>query len=131
MLLNLTKIKGLVRTSCFCCAGLNSYFGASAHSRRSPIAKANENLSMLESLLSRQYFPWGRGKKLNRVGKGVPDIYVVFRFGAKLTILGATNFRVPRSFNLKVSAGVSPQRQYGEYSLKINKVKKMKMAPGS
>ena len=70
-------------------------------------------------------------KKLSRVGKGVPDIYVVFRFGAKLTILGATDFRVPRSFNLKESADLSPRRQYGEYSLKINKVKKMKMAPGN
>ena len=70
-------------------------------------------------------------KKLRRVGKGVPDIYVVFRFGAKLTILEVTNFRVPKSFNLKVSAGVSPRRQYGECSLKINKVKKMKMAPGN
>ena len=30
-------------------------------------------------------------KKLSRVGKGVPDMYVAFRFGAKLIILGATN----------------------------------------
>ena len=65
------------------------------------------------------------------VGKGVPTIYVVFRFGAKSTILGATDFRVPRSFNLKVSADVRSGRQYGEYSLKINKVKKMKMTPGN
>ena len=30
-------------------------------------------------------------KKLSRVGKGVPKIYVAFRFGLKLTILGAAN----------------------------------------
>ena len=32
-----------------------------------------------------------REKKLIRVGKWVPDMYVAFRFGAKLTILEATN----------------------------------------
>ena len=36
-----------------------------------------------------------------------------------------------RSFNLKVSAGVRAGRQYGEYSLKINKVNKMKMKSGN
>ena len=30
------------------------------------------------------------GKKLSRIWRGVPDVYVAFRFGAKLTILGAT-----------------------------------------
>lgn len=30
-------------------------------------------------------------KKLYRVGRGIPDAYLAFRFGAKLTILGATN----------------------------------------
>ena len=29
--------------------------------------------------------------KLSREGKGVPDIDVAFRFGTKLTMLGATN----------------------------------------
>ena len=32
-----------------------------------------------------------RGKILSRVGKGVPGVDVAFRFGAKLTLLGATN----------------------------------------
>ena len=128
MLLNLTKIKGLVHTSCFCSAGLNSYFGASTHSQRSPIAKANENLLILESLLSRQYFPWGRGKKTQKGRKGSPRH---LRCVSIWRILEVTNFRVPKSFNLKVSAGVSPRRQHGECSLKINKVKKMKMAPGN
>ena len=31
---------------------------------------------------------------------------------------------------MKVSADVRVGRQYGEYSLKINKAKKMKMTPG-
>ena len=35
-----------------------------------------------------------------------------------------------RSFNLKVSAGVRAGGQCGEYSLKINNVKKMKIHPG-
>ena len=30
-------------------------------------------------------------KKLSRVAKGIPDVYLAFRFGAKWTILGATN----------------------------------------
>ena len=30
-------------------------------------------------------------EKLSRVEKGVPDIDVSFRFGTKLTMLGATN----------------------------------------
>ena len=30
-------------------------------------------------------------EKLSRVGKGVSDIDVAFRFGTKLTMLGATN----------------------------------------
>ena len=37
----------------------------------------------------------------------------------------------PSSFNLKVSAGVRGGRKYGEYSWKINKVKKTKMTPGN
>ena len=37
---------------------------------------------------------------------------------------------ITRSFNLKVSAGVRAGRKYGEYSLKRNKVKKMKMTLG-
>ena len=36
---------------------------------------------------------------------------------------------ITRSLNLKESAGVRAGMQYGEYSLKINKVKKMKMIP--
>ena len=32
-----------------------------------------------------------RGKKLSRVGKRVPEMYVVFRFGPQLAILGPTN----------------------------------------
>ena len=32
-----------------------------------------------------------RDKILSRVGKGVPEVNVAFRFGAKLTLLGATN----------------------------------------
>ena len=32
-----------------------------------------------------------RGKILSRVGKGVLDVDVAFRFGAKLTLLEATN----------------------------------------
>ena len=30
-------------------------------------------------------------KKLSRVGKGIPDMYIVFRFGAKIAIFRATN----------------------------------------
>ena len=30
-------------------------------------------------------------KKLNKVGKGMLEVYLAFRFGAKLTSLGATN----------------------------------------
>ena len=30
-------------------------------------------------------------KKLYRVAKGIPDVYLAFSFGAKLTILVATN----------------------------------------
>ena len=33
------------------------------------------------------------------------------------------------SFNLKVKAGIRVGREYGEYSLKINEVKKIKMTP--
>ena len=33
----------------------------------------------------------GRGPKLSRVGKGIPDGYLAFGFGAKINILGATN----------------------------------------
>ena len=39
----------------------------------------------------RNYFEAHFGFQLSRVGKGVPDVDVAFRFGAKLTILGATN----------------------------------------
>ena len=39
----------------------------------------------------RSYNFGGRGKKNIRVRKGIPDMYVAFRFCAKLTILGATN----------------------------------------
>ena len=39
----------------------------------------------------RSYNSGGRGKKNIRVRKGIPDMYVAFRFCAKLTILGATN----------------------------------------
>ena len=35
-----------------------------------------------------------------------------------------------RSFSLKVSAGVRDGKKYREYSLKINKVKKMRVTPG-
>ena len=34
-------------------------------------------------------------------------------------------------FALKVSAGGRAGRKYGEYSLKIDKVKKIKMTPGN
>ena len=30
-------------------------------------------------------------KELNKVGKGMLEVYLAFRFGAKLTRLGATN----------------------------------------
>ena len=33
----------------------------------------------------------GRGAKLSRVGKGIPDGYLAFGFGAKLNTLGAVN----------------------------------------
>ena len=39
----------------------------------------------------RSYNSGGRGEKNIRVRKGIPDMYVAFRFCAKLTILGATN----------------------------------------
>ena len=39
----------------------------------------------------RPYNSWGRVKKLSRVGKGIPDMYIEFRFGAKITIFRATN----------------------------------------
>ena len=38
-----------------------------------------------------------RGKKLSRAGKGVPDTYVVFRFGSKLIFRG--NQRICTSKN--------------------------------
>ena len=33
----------------------------------------------------------GRGKKLSRVGKGILNVYLVFCFGVKVTIFGATS----------------------------------------
>ena len=41
----------------------------------------------------------GRGAKLSRVGKGIPNAYLAFGFGAKLNILGATS-RVARVKNI-------------------------------
>ena len=42
--------------------------------------------------MSENLVKWEKGVKiLSRVGRGVSDKYVAFRFGAKLTILGATN----------------------------------------
>ena len=41
-----------------------------------------------------------RGKKLSRVGKWVPDMYVAFRFGAKWTIFNRGNKRIWSSKNL-------------------------------
>lgn len=33
----------------------------------------------------------GRGKKLSRVGKGMLNVYLVFCFGTKVAIFGATS----------------------------------------
>ena len=44
-----------------------------------------------------------RSKKLSRVGKWVPDMYITFRFGAKLTILEATNGFGRVKIRIKVS----------------------------
>ena len=52
---------------------------------------------------------------------------VLLRLLSKVSIVGTNT----RSFNLKVSAGAKAERKYGEHSLKINKVKKMKMTPGN
>ena len=41
----------------------------------------------------RSYNSGGRGKKNIRVRKGIPDMYVAFRFCAKLTILIRGNQR--------------------------------------
>ena len=60
----------------------------------------NGNLLMPENLVMTSAYArttvrtdsGSRGKKLSRIGKwAVPDMYVTFRFGAKITILGATN----------------------------------------
>ena len=50
----------------------------------------NELSSIARRVFYKAKFPF-QLRKVSRVGKGVPDIDVAFRFGAKLTILGATN----------------------------------------
>ena len=42
-------------------------------------------------------------ENLIRVGKGVPDIYFAFRFGAKLTIFGVTNGVARAKIQIEVS----------------------------
>ena len=48
-----------------------------------------------QNVKERNYFEAHFGFQLSRVGKGVPDDDLKFRFSAKLTILGVTN-RVAR-----------------------------------
>ena len=51
-----------------------------------------ENMVMTSAYARPPVHSLGVGvKKVSRVGKGVPDIYVAFRFGLKLTFLGTTN----------------------------------------
>ena len=57
-------------------------------SLRSPIAIVNGNLSKPENLVLTSVYTvrtdsMDRGKKLSRVGKGIPDMHVAFLFGAK------------------------------------------------
>ena len=63
-----------------------------ARSARSeaPYLRENGNLSRLENLAMTyaRALSGSRGKKLSKVGKGVSDKAVAFRFSAKLTILG-------------------------------------------
>ena len=55
-----------------------------------PYLRENGNLSRLENLAMTyaRALSGSRGKKLSKVGKGVSEKAVAFRFSAKLTILG-------------------------------------------
>lgn len=61
-----------------------------ARSAQAPYLGENGNLSRLENLAMTyaRALSGGRGKKLSKVGKGVSDKAVAFRFSEKLTILG-------------------------------------------
>ena len=60
-----------------------------------PYLRENGNLSMLENLAMTSAYArslsGSRGRKLRKVGTGVSDKAVAFRFSPKLTILGETN----------------------------------------
>lgn len=79
-----------------------------SHARsRPPLVKKIGNLSIRENLLMTSVHARktirtdaeGRSKKLSRVGKGMLEVYLAFRFGAKVTIFGATSV-VARMKNL-------------------------------
>lgn len=75
-----------------------------SHARsRPPLVKKIGNLSIRENLLLTSVHARtdaeGRSKKLSRVGKGMLEVYLAFRFGAKVTIFGATSV-VARMKNL-------------------------------
>ena len=63
--------------------------------QRSPITTyGSEKFLVMTSAYARKTIRTdveGSGKKLSRVGRGMLDVYLAFHFGAKLTILGATN----------------------------------------
>ena len=76
------------------------YSGASTRTQLTLLAIEYGNLSIPENLVMTSAYAQTspvrtdsgvRVKKLNSVGKGIRDMYVAFRFGAKLTILRATN----------------------------------------
>ena len=71
--------------------------------RRENDSKQSDEIQASQRTPVGPYRLWSRGKKLSGVGKGVPDIYVAFRFGAKPTILWVTNGIARVKIQIKLS----------------------------